>query len=177
MMYSNVVQTPRKSPSPHTAEQAEWRVSSDRFAKVLDVAGFKQDAFDVALSGDEPAAVDALTRKAFKSLIGPGAASAENVLADEIRYALLAIASGAALESLRFRISARLYAVLQTNFAKLSAANALETVQRHFGVEADEVMEEETLTAVYGSSRVNFPRTLKRRFPQKFEPLSSHSLK
>jgi hypothetical protein len=50
-------------------------------------------------------------------------------------------------------------------------------VQRHFGVEADEVMEEETLTAVYGSSRVNFPRTLKRRFPQKFEPLSSHSLK
>ena len=177
MMYSNVVQTPRKSPSPHTAEQAEWRVSSDRFVKVLDVAGFTQDAFDVALWGDEPAAVDALTREAFTSLIGPGAASAENVLADEIRYALLAIASGAALESLRFRISARLYAVLQTNFAKLSAANALETVQRHFGVEADEVMEEETLTAVYGSSRVNFPRTLKRRFPQKFEPLSSHSLK
>src|SRR6476661_3823439 len=43
ILYSNTVQTPRKSPSRHTADEAEWRVSSDRFAKVLNVSGFKQD--------------------------------------------------------------------------------------------------------------------------------------
>ncbi|MEP7211700.1 MAG: DUF4912 domain-containing protein [Acidobacteriota bacterium] len=177
IMYSNTVQTPRKSPSPHTADEAEWRVSADRFAKVLNVAGFKQDAFDVALSGDDSAAADNVTRRAFTGLIGSEANAADDVLGDEIRYALLALAAGAALESLRFRVGARLFALMQANFAKLSAENALSTVRDNFGVEADEMLEEETLSAVYGSSRVNFPRTLRRRrgFAEKFETISSHS--
>jgi hypothetical protein len=177
IMYSNTVQTPRKSPSPHTADEAEWRVSSDRFAKILNVAGFTQDAFDVALAGDDAAATDTKTRKAFTGLIGSDAAAANDILADEIRYALLALAAGTTLESLRFRVGARLFAMLQANFGKLNAENALATVREHFGVEADEVLEEETLSAVYGSSSVNFPRTLKRRFPNKFVAISSHTFK
>ena len=176
VMYSNVVETPRKSPSPHTADEAEWRVSSDRFAKVLDVAGFKQDAFDVAIAGDEPERSDAVSRKALSGLIGADT-DAGDILADEIRYALLALAAGAQLESLRFRVGARLYALLQSNFAKLTAEKAMSAVRENFDVEAGEILEEETLSAVYGSSRVSFPRTLKRRFPQKFEPVGSHSLK
>jgi hypothetical protein len=45
----NTVTTPRKSPSPRSAESAEWRVPAQRFARVLDAAGFARDAFDVAL--------------------------------------------------------------------------------------------------------------------------------
>ena len=176
IMYSNTVETPRKSPSPHTADEAEWRISSDRFARVLNVAGFKQDAFDVALAGDDAAAADGLTRRAFTGLIGSEDNAADDVLGDEIRYALLALAAGATLESLRFRVGARLFALLQANFGKLTAENALTTVREHFGIEADEVLEEETLSAVYGASSVHFPRTLKRRFPNKFETISSHTL-
>ncbi|HMJ09604.1 MAG TPA: DUF4912 domain-containing protein [Pyrinomonadaceae bacterium] len=177
IMYSNTVETPRKSPSPHTAEEAEWRVSSDRFAKVLDVAGFKQDAFDVAIAGDDLAASDLSARRAFAGFIGHEDRAVEEISADELRYALLALAAGITLEGLRFRIGARLFALLQANAEKLNAANAMTTVRENFGVETDEFFEEESLSAVYGASLVNFPRTLKRRsgFPGKFEPLSSHS--
>jgi hypothetical protein len=177
IMYSNTVQTPRKSPSTHAAGEAEWRVSSDRFARVLNVAGFKQDAFDVALAGDDPAAAENVARQAFAGLVGADGATADHILAEEIRYALLSLAAGATLESLRFRVGARLFALLQANFGKLTAENALATVREHFGVEADEVLEEETLSAVYGSSSVHFPRTLKRRFPNKFETISSHTFR
>lgn len=175
VMYSNVVETPRKSPSPHSADEAEWRVSSDRFAKVLHLSGFKQDAFDVAIAGDDAAGTDAVTRQAFTGMIGSDSGTADDIPADEIRYALLAIAAGATLESLKFRVGARLFALLQANFAKFTAETAMQTVRDHFDVEAGEILEEEELTAVYGSSRLNFPRTLKRRFPNKLEPVSSYS--
>lgn len=176
IMHSNVVRTPRKTPSARAAEQAEWRVGSDRFAKVLDAAGFKRDAFDVAIAGDDADASGAATREAFARLIGSDSTHDE-ILAEEIRHALLALAAGAALESLKYRVGARLFALLQANFEKFGAAGALATVREHFGVEADEMVEEESFSAVYNSSRVNFPRTLRRRLERKFEPLSSHSFK
>lgn len=173
VLFSNVVETPRKSPSPHTSDEAEWRLSSDGFAKVLDVAGFKQDAFDVALAGDDWAASDALTRNAFAGMIGSNASEFDDVSAEEIRYAMLALAAGIKLEELKFRTGALLYSRLQANAEKVSSKRALAAVQEHFGVEPGEIIEEETLSAVYGTSLVNFPRTLKRRFPQKLEPVSS----
>lgn len=178
IMYSNIVETPRKSPSRKAADEAEWRVSSDRFAKVLNVAGFRQDAFDVAIASDDADASDAGARAAFAELIGYNdEATVNEVSAEEIRYALLALAAGAALESLKFRVGARLFAILQANLEKLNAADALDTVRGHFGVDADEVTEEEALSAVYGSSRVNFPRTLRRRGrPEKLAPVGSHTL-
>src|SRR5690606_8445408 len=52
-LYSNSVTTPRRAPSKLAASDADWRIGSDKFAQVLDVAGFKQDAFDVAIAGDD----------------------------------------------------------------------------------------------------------------------------
>ena len=38
IIYSNTVETPRRSPSPHPASEARWMVSAGKFAEVLDVA-------------------------------------------------------------------------------------------------------------------------------------------
>src|SRR4030095_1690858 len=64
-LFSNTVTTPRKSPSPRIDTEADWAVSADRFARVLEVAGFSEDAFEIALAGDDVESSEASTRSAF----------------------------------------------------------------------------------------------------------------
>jgi len=177
VMYSNNVATPRKSPSPHAAPSADWTMTSDKFAQVLDVAGFSQDAFDVALAGDDIEAAAAATYSAFSKFTGKPETVAIGIGTEEIRFVMLALAAGVPLESLRFRISPGLFAILQENSENLGSENALAALQEQFDLQADEISEEETGSAVFGASLINFPRTLKtnRRLP-KFAPVSSHSL-
>jgi len=173
-LFSNTVTTPRKSPSPRVDTEADWVVSSDRFARVLDVAGFKQDAFDVAIAGDDVESADAATHAAFAELIEEPDVDFENVPADEVRYVLLLLASGVRLEELRGRISPLLFAILQKREALLTAEKALGVLKDRFDIDADEITEEEFGPAVFGASAINFPRrmTTKRTFP-KLNPLSS----
>ena len=98
--------------SPRTAETAEWRVPADRFARVLDAAGFARDAFDVALAGDDPDAADTATHAAFSAFSGRPAAEFAHLGSEELRYAMLALASGVSIEELRGLISEKLFAVL-----------------------------------------------------------------
>ena len=70
LMFSNEIETPRKSPSPRIADDAEWTVSANVFAKVLDVSGFAQDAFDVAMAGDDLESARHATHSAFSQFIG-----------------------------------------------------------------------------------------------------------
>ncbi|MGQ0542180.1 MAG: DUF4912 domain-containing protein [Blastocatellia bacterium] len=176
ILYSNTVETPRKSPSPRAATSADWTVSSNKFAKVLDVAGFSQDAFEVAMAGDDAVCADAATYSAYAKLFGRDAIGFETIDAEELRYALLAIAAGATLESLRWRVSASLFSLLQQNIGAITAANAMNVLRDEFGVEADEIVEEESGATVFGASLVNVPRVLRtwRTLP-KFESVSSHS--
>ena len=105
VLHSNTVETPRRSPSPRAATDADWSVSANKFAEVLDVAGFSRDAFDVALAGDDHAAALNASQSAISSLLGKGEYNLAGISDDEIRYAMIALASGATLEELRFRIS------------------------------------------------------------------------
>jgi hypothetical protein len=176
LLFSNPVVTPRKSPSPRAATSADWTVTADRFARVLDAAGFSQDAFDVAMAGDDRDASDISTRAALFKFIGHD--SANGFDPEDIRYALLAIAAGSSLEEIKYRIGAALYAMLQANFEKVTRDRALSALKDEFGVEAEEFVGDEFGPTVYGSSLVNFPRRLRtktRRMP-KFEPISSHAL-
>ena len=161
-LYSNTVTTPRKSPSPRVATDADWRVTADTFATVLDNAGFQQDAYEVALAGDNIEASDAATRSAFTQFIGEDVHS-DAFTAEELRYALIALASGAPLESLRWKISASLFAVLAAHIDRLSSGSALATLRDHFEIDEDEIIEEEQLSAVHGASLVHFPKTTRRR--------------
>lgn len=185
VLYSNTVATPRKSPSPRSADSAEWRVPSAKFAQVLDAAGFARDAFDVALAGDDWHAAEIATRSAFAQFTGKQHAEFTGIAADEMRYAMLALASGVKLETLRGRISERLYEIL-TALTDIDPSKAMSVLKERFEFDAEEfdLDEEETGAAVFGSSLVNFPRRMRTR-PRKpinlgdlpdLGPLSSHSL-
>ena len=173
VMFSNTIETPRKNPSPRRDYSPNFAVSANQFAQVLDVSGFPQDAFEVALAGDDFEYAENATSKAFSQFIGQ---EKDDFSSDEIRYALLALASGYALQNLREQISASLFAVLQENAEKLSAENALASLQKNFGIFSDEIEEEIWSPTVFGASLINFPRSSKRkRFLPKFAPLSSRS--
>lgn len=181
IVYSNTIETPRRSPSPHPASEARWTVSANKFAEVLDVAGFSRDAFDVAMAGDDVYAATDATQTAFNNFVG-APHDLNGVSAEDIRYAMIAIAAGATLEELRFRVSPALFAVLQANAEKLNAGKAMSALSEHFDIDEAEFVEEEFGSAVFGASLVNFPRTLKTRtesakYSPRYNPVSSHSLR
>lgn len=161
-LYSNTVTTPRKSPSPRIATDADWTVNADQFAEVLDASGFRRDAYEVALAGDDIEASNSATREAFAEFIGDDTVF-DGFTADELRYALLAIASGVPIEELRWKISASLFALLQANLARLTSDSAIGALRDHFDLGEVEIVEEEQLAAVYGASLVHFPKTVTRR--------------
>ena len=186
VLHSNTVETPRRSPSPRAATDADWTISANKFAEVLDVAGFSRDAFDVAIAGDDHVAAQNASHSAFSRFIGNSDHDLAGISDDEIRYALLALASGATLESLRFKVSPALFAILQANASILEGSKAMSALSEHFDVDETEFTEEQFGPAVYGASLVNFPRTLKtrsvstkgsREHAPRYNPVSSHSLR
>ncbi len=174
LMFSNTIETPRKNPSLRRDFSTDWSVNAQNFAEVLNGSGFSQDAFEVALAGDDTAFSDNATRNAFSQIL-------ENTKTDfisndtsEIRFALLALASEISLENLRGQISKKLFAALSENAENISAAKALAALQENFGEFEDEFLEyQEFGNTVFGSSLLNFPKISKRRFLPKFSPISS----
>jgi hypothetical protein len=177
VLFSNTVTTPRKSPSPRTADTAEWRVPAHKFARVLDAAGFARDAFDVALAGDDTNAADIATRSAFAQFTGRLDDEFAGIGADELRYAMLALASGVTLAELRGLISERLFAML-SSVTGLNAENALAALKDKFEFDAEEFeIEDSELPTVFGASLIGLPRKT-RKIPRQRDlgPLSSFSL-
>ncbi len=183
VMYSNSIETPRKNPSPRIATDADWAITATEFAEVLDNSGFTRDAFEVALAGDDIENAEVATDNAFYQFVGE---RKEDFSSDEVRYAILALASGVELTELRGQISESLFIVLQENLEKLSAENAMSALKEHFDVFDEEIIEEEIIGAtVFGASLINFPKKLnKRAVPKtlspktlsKLSPLSSFSV-
>ena len=174
VLFSNTVETPRKGPSPRVDTEADWQVSAERFSRVLEVAGFTEDAFDVALAGDDAEAADADTRSAFAGFIDDDGVDLDGTPSDEIRHALYLIASGSTLDALRWKISPSIFAILQKRAELLSVERALGVLKERFDIHADEVTEETLGPAVFGASAINFPKRLKtRRTLPKLHPVSS----
>jgi hypothetical protein len=184
ILNSNRVMTPRRTPSPRAATEASWMVSAGQFAKVLDHAGFTRDAFDVVMAGDDMGLAESSSQKAFADFIGDNSFALGGIAADEIRFALLALAGGTVLGDLRSRVSPTLFGVLEQNADKVDAERAQSALADHFDLEDEIVEEYETGPAVYGASLVSFPRQLRTRSAspkepgaQRFSPLSSFSLR
>ncbi|MEP6945072.1 MAG: DUF4912 domain-containing protein [Acidobacteriota bacterium] len=182
VLYSNTVETPRRSPSPRAATESEWRVTAAKFAEVLDVAGFSRDAVDVAMAGDDHAASTGDTHRAFAAMLGTAEYPYETVTAEDIRYAMLALASGVTLEELRSKVSAALFAILHANAGSIEPAKAMNALTQYFDIDDTEFTEEQHGPAVFGASLVNFPRTLRTKtlspkYGQSYSPVSSHSLR
>ncbi len=182
IVYSNTISTPRRSPSPRAATESDWTVSANKFAEVLDVAGFSRDAFDVAMAGDDVAASSDASHIAFMQVVGNNDVDQRDIAAEEIRYVLVALASGTALEELRFRVSPALFAILQANAANIEAGKAMSALTEYFDIDETEWTEEQFGPAVYGASLVSFPRTLKTKslspkYASRYNPVSSHSIR
>ena len=169
VMFSNTIETPRKAPSPRPATESDWAITSTEFAEILDDSGFSADAFEVALAGDDAKIAESATHNAFSQLIGGQTADFKiDFDHEEIRFALLALASGVRLENLRGQISDRLFNALQENAANFSAEQSLSALREHFDVFDDEIFEsEETGAAVFGASLIHFPKTITKRIAPK----------
>jgi len=175
LMYSNQIETPRKNPSPRQDYSENFSVSAQEFAEVLDVSGFQQDAFEVALAGDDMESANEATQTAFSQFVDGAPIDFDENESSEIRFVLLALASGYTIENLRGHISRSLFAVLQEKGEKLNAEKALAALHENFDVFAGESTEEEESFAAtaFGASLINFPRFSKRRILPKFSPVSS----
>ena len=176
IIYSNTVETPRRSPSTRVAVDSDWTVSANKFAEVLDVSGFTHDAFDVALIGDDPVAAERATKMAFSSFAGIPGESHARFSAEDMRHAMYAIASGRDLEDIRWKVSPKLFATLQERYRELSPRKAVTALNEYFGADEIDVTEEYLGPEVYGASLINFPRRLKTvRSAARYSPISSGS--
>ena len=179
VLFSNTVETPRSAPSPYFDLSPQFAVSRSEFAEVLEASGYRQDAFEMALAGDDETDADAATQNALFRLTGERNL---HLKANELRYLLFALAAGAALEDLRGMISPALFAYIETLMAEkgenFRRENVLAALKENFDfVDFEEVEdgEDETTYKIFGASLVNFrkfPRRITRRFP-KFSPISS----
>jgi hypothetical protein len=174
VMFSNTIDTPRRNPSPRRDFSSDWAVTAGEFAQVLDASGYAQDAVEVALAGDDLEFAETATRNAFSQIVGEQKSDFFAADLSEIRFALLALASGYSPENLRGQISKNLFARLQENLENLSAERAFNALQENFGEFAYETVDEFGQT-VFGASSINFPRFSKRRVLPKFAPISSFS--
>ncbi|MCW5960640.1 MAG: DUF4912 domain-containing protein [Pyrinomonadaceae bacterium] len=164
IMFSNSLQTPRKSPSFRSAAESEWAISAKKFSAVLDESGYSQDAFDVALAGDDFQTAETAAKNAFAQFVGKDVRN--DFSGEELRFALLALASGYTVEDLRGHIGASLFAYLVSNAASLSGEKAAGALGDHFEISLEEFEFEDEFfgDAVYGASLVHFPKfTAKRR--------------
>ncbi len=164
IIFSNTVETPRKTPSPRQASEADWAISAAHFAEVLDNSGFTRDAFEVALAGDDESKSKLATQNALAKFLDSEDAQIGELNPEEVRFALLALASAVSLDSLRGHISERLYNLLQANIASINADNALASLQDNFEIFSEEIYEEEfTGAAIHGASLLNFPKSIRKR--------------
>ncbi len=189
VMFSNEVRTPRKNPSKRRDYTPYFNVNAHQFAEVLDAAGYQRDAFEVAFTGDDEMQADFATNKTYQKLVGDDKQkfTLEND-GDELRFVLLALASGYSLADIRHEINPKLYDFISDEIEKLSAEQVLSALKENFDMFTEELFEDEEFgEAVFGASLVNFPKRIKKRsvpkslspkeskFPQlsKFSPVSS----
>lgn len=170
LLFSNPVETPRRNPSARQAADADWAISAGSFAQVLDNSGFAQDALEVALAGDDAELAETATQAAFEHFFGGAEKKFTAHDSGEMRFALLALASGYSLENLRGQISSTLFAELEQNAENLSAEKASVALRENFGLfNIEDTETESPAPTVFGASLINFARVSK----QKFAPVSS----
>ncbi|MBX7063072.1 MAG: DUF4912 domain-containing protein [Pyrinomonadaceae bacterium] len=181
VVHSNQIATPRRGPSPQPARDADWRISANKFAQVLDVSGFQRDAFDVAMVGDDHFGAMNRSERALAGLIGNTDLSFNGISPEDIRYALLLLATGTSVKQLRDRIGTALFRLLSASSTKLDPDAARNALSEHFEIDETEWAEEESEFTSIGGSRVNFPKRLRaRRLPAyspRYNPVSSFALR
>jgi len=172
IIYSNEVRTPRRSPSKRKDLVARFDVSANQFAEVLDVSGYKRDAVEVALAGDDTKSAQKATEQTYFDLVGKDAQRFSLGKDGELRFVLLALASGYSLDDLKPEISDGLFESIKKEKQNLGSERVLSALKDNFDVFTDEYIEEKEIEATtFGASLVNFQRVFtKRKKPKSLLP-------
>ena len=178
ILFSNELTTPRKSPSPRTDYTTGFSTTAREFAETLDAAGYRKDAFDVAIAGDQPDQVRSATERAAAELFEVPHVEFSDSIASELRFALLAMASGYSIEDLVGHVSLEVIEMLQSHLSSADRNTILSVMESNFDLVTEEIEEfEEIGEAVFGASSINFPKRLKsKKIPKSLMPkLSEYS--
>ena len=172
IIHSNKLQTPRKAPSMRTDYTPSFSVTSKEFASALDAAGYRKDAFDISLAGDDIVGSQEATTRSYKGLTGKKFGGASGRHESELRFVLMAIASGYSLDEIKSLIDPTLFDLIRKDLESIAADDAMMVLEEHFDVVAGDVFEtEEFSEAVHGASLINFPRRIRqRRVPKSLLP-------
>ncbi len=167
ILSSNTVETPPSGVAAAADQSSAWHVSSEKFAQVLNEAGYVSDALEVTLE-----ALDQITDdKATRSIAGTFDISnippmTEENLA-EMRRLLAALAFGASIEGLRGDVSPLIADWLSRFPIHTNVMNSdrmLEILRSLLGIELSQIPDshsEEAMRrvtrATFGASEINLP--------------------
>ncbi len=164
IVFSNELHTPRKTPSTRTDYTPSFSVTANEFAEALDAAGYRRDAFDVALAGDDAETAEKATLDAYFALTGKKKPRVSGNAEAELRFVLLALASGYTLEEIRNHIDPTLFELIKSDLEGLTAEAVMSALKERFEMVSTEIEEIEELgSAVYGASLVHFPKAIRKR--------------
>ncbi len=121
------------------------------------------------------------SERALAGLIGNKNLSFNGISPEDIRYALLSLATGTPVKQLKDRIGTTLFDLLSASGTNLEPDAARTALSEHFEIDETEWAEEEPEFTSLGGSRVNFPKRLRaRRLPAyspRYNPVSSFALR
>lgn len=168
LLASDEARTPRASVAPEVAQTAEFSVSADDFARVLDEAGYTGDALEVAL---EAADADAqqLSRTIAQRLSQAELPALDNREEAELRSLLAALALGYRPDQLNGLLSATLndWLAAAERQGAVSHGPLLAALQEMLGLvisgtsyDADAAQRRTRFSV--GGSQVNLPRNAHR---------------
>lgn len=104
VLSSNVVRTPRAGVAPEADHHPRWSMSPDEFSRILDAAGYTEDALEVLLEGADMAGRKSVTRLIAERVGLELPELSEDELL-ELRRFLAALALGTPLEQLAAALS------------------------------------------------------------------------
>jgi hypothetical protein len=168
LLSSTVTRTPRASVAREASTVAEFRVSPQEFAHVLDEAGYASDALEVSLEAVDLATGDAATRAIAGQLGGHLTRISATDMA-ELRSLLAALALGMDADDFNELLSPSLAEwlgeVRREHSEALRAAYLLEVLRATLGIQtsagAFDELDERAMRRVarfVGASEVNMPR-------------------
>lgn len=168
LLSSEVVETPRSGVARSADASPAWKISAEKFARVLDEAGYVSDALEVTLEAVDDMTNAAATRNiagALNAAEVPGMAEEEIM---EMRRLLVALAFGARFDTLRSVLSPALADWLSRVDAQSELVNSdrlVEILRSMFGIEmsrlpgdspAEQAIRRAT-RAIVGASEINLP--------------------
>ena len=167
---SNIVRTPRAGVARAASQAAEFSVSPEAFARVLDEAGYASDALEVSLEAADLATHDAATLAVTANLGVPHFTLMTDGDLSELRSLLAALALGMNRDEpsplLSPALAEWLGSVQREHEEALRPEHLLEILRETLGIqtslvsldEFDEVAMRRVARFIVGASQVNMPR-------------------